>query len=92
MEIIAELQNISEGSREEPVRGSRVLVAGRGGWEGTDSVGTSRVAELTPGEIHPDGDLAAATLDLISGGVFGLNEASRAARSSRNRPRTSRLE
>ena len=62
VEITAELRSISVGSREEPVRGSRVFVGGHGDWNGTADGGTVRVSDLTTGEIHTDGGIAEDTL------------------------------
>jgi hypothetical protein len=69
-ELTAELNRISAGSKESPVRGSGVFVAGHGDWHGKSRGGTLRVSQLTTGEIHVDGGIPPGTPDLISGGVF----------------------
>jgi hypothetical protein len=62
--VTARLVDVSAGSRDAPVRGSGVFVAGTAGG------GQVGVSQLRTGEIFTDGGIAPSTPDLISGGVF----------------------
>ncbi len=73
-------ENLSCGSKAQPVRGSGVYVFG-GDYIPTDADlsaapaptqagGKIEVAILSTGEIHADGGIAAGTPNLITGGVF----------------------
>ena len=68
--ITGTLLGISAGSRDTPVRGSGVFVAGDGAGGGRVEVDALRTEE-----IHADGGIAAGTPDLISGGVFVVSGA-----------------
>ncbi len=75
-----DLENLSGGSKEQPLRGSGVFVFG--GWfipTGTDPSkapapteegGSIELTSLTTGEIHADGGIAPGISNLITGAVF----------------------
>lgn len=66
----ADLQDISVGTKQTPIRGSGVFVGGHGDVNGIPDGGTVRVSTLRTSEIHTHGGIPSGTPDLISGGVF----------------------
>jgi hypothetical protein len=73
--ITASLAGISAGSRESPVRGSGVFVAGHGDWSGRADGGVVEAELLRTGTIVTDGGIQPGTPDLISAGVYVLSGA-----------------
>lgn len=64
----AEVQDVSVGRKENPVRGSGILISGNGDFK--ENKGTVTGKLLTTNEIFSDGGIEFKTPDLIAGGVF----------------------
>jgi hypothetical protein len=73
--LTASLIGISAGSRESPIRGSGVFVAGHGDWSGRADGGVVEADVLRTGTIVTDGGIQPGTPDLISAGVYVLSGA-----------------
>ena len=71
--VTAELLDISVGTERTPIRGSGILVGGRGDSAGAVGGGILKVSRLRTGEIHTNGGIPEATPDLISSGVFVIS-------------------
>lgn len=71
----ATLKDVSTGTKETPVRGSGVFVAGYGDREGHGSGGTFTADLIQTGQVVTDGGIAPGTPDKITGGVFVVSGA-----------------
>lgn len=71
----ATLRNVSAGTRQTPVRGSGVFVAGYGDRQGRLAGGAFTADLIQTGAIVTDGGIAPGTPDKISGGVFVVSGA-----------------
>ncbi len=71
----ATLRGIRVGTKETPVRGSGVFVAGYGDREGGAAGGLFHADLLETGEIYTDGGILEGTPDKITGGVFVVSGA-----------------
>ena len=74
-EFTATLKGIAVGTKETPVRGSGIFVAGYADREGKPAGGAFTADLLETGEVHSDGGIAPGTPDKITGGVFVLGNA-----------------
>ncbi|MDO5043746.1 MAG: hypothetical protein Q4E22_00390 [Coriobacteriia bacterium] len=71
----ATLHDIKVGTKETPVRGSGVFVAGYGDREGKSAGGLFTADVIETGDIYIDGGIAKDTPDKISAGVFVVSGA-----------------
>ncbi|MDP9800967.1 hypothetical protein J2S49_001043 [Arcanobacterium wilhelmae] len=74
-EFTATLKGISAGTKDAPVRGSGVFVAGYADREGKLTGGAFRADLLETGDVYSDGGIAPGTPDKITGGVFVVSGA-----------------
>jgi hypothetical protein len=73
--ITARLTSVSAGSKDSPIRGSGVFVAGHGDWSGRSDGGVVEVDLVRTGPIVTDGGIEPGTPDLISAGVYVVSGA-----------------
>lgn len=71
----ATLKGLAAGTKETPVRGSGIFVAGYADREGKLTGGAFEADLIETGEIHTDGGIIPGTPDKITGGVFVVSGA-----------------